>query len=101
MNRQFPLAELAARLGLKLYGQSSLPITGVATLEQAGPGDLCFYVSSRYREQLRATRASVVIASEKAIVDAPCAVLLSSAPQLEPAVSRNSIGIGPSCSIVR
>jgi UDP-3-O-[3-hydroxymyristoyl] glucosamine N-acyltransferase len=36
------LGDLAARLGCKLRGDPDLEITGVAGVEQAGPGDVTF-----------------------------------------------------------
>jgi UDP-3-O-[3-hydroxymyristoyl] glucosamine N-acyltransferase len=55
------LAELARRAGATLEGDGTVSIARVATLERAGPGDIAFLASPRYRPQLDVTRASAVI----------------------------------------
>lgn len=56
-----PLAELVAHVGGTLRGDGSLLIHGVEGLAEAGPGDLSFYGSHRYREALATTRAAAVL----------------------------------------
>ncbi len=56
-----PLAELVAHVGGRLRGDGSLLIHGVEGLAEAGPSDLSFYASHRYREALAATRAAAVL----------------------------------------
>jgi UDP-3-O-[3-hydroxymyristoyl] glucosamine N-acyltransferase len=56
-----PLAELVAHVGGTLRGDGSLRIHGVEGLTEAGPRDLSFYGSHRYREALAATRAAAVL----------------------------------------
>lgn len=58
------LAELAARFGLRLRGDGSRIITGVATLESAAAQQLGFLANPRYRAQLIATQAGAVILRE-------------------------------------
>lgn len=55
------LRELADLLGADLQGDGSRIINGVAPLDQAGPGQLAFFANPKYREQLRTTRAEVVL----------------------------------------
>ncbi len=55
------LAELASRIGGTVEGDGSVPIRGLAALEEAGPGELSFYGNPRYRKELAATRASAVL----------------------------------------
>ena len=55
------LAELAAHVGGTVEGNGQLRIVGLASLEEAGPGDLSFYGNPRYRRELNATRASAVL----------------------------------------
>jgi UDP-3-O-[3-hydroxymyristoyl] glucosamine N-acyltransferase len=55
------LSEIVARLGGEAVGESATPITGVATLDSAGPGEITFLANPRYRGQLAATRAGAVI----------------------------------------
>ncbi|HYC01352.1 MAG TPA: UDP-3-O-(3-hydroxymyristoyl)glucosamine N-acyltransferase [Candidatus Limnocylindrales bacterium] len=55
------LAELAARLQLVFEGDADIEITGLAPIDEAGPGDLTFVGNPRYRLQLATTRAAAVI----------------------------------------
>ncbi|MGO8970453.1 MAG: UDP-3-O-(3-hydroxymyristoyl)glucosamine N-acyltransferase [Myxococcaceae bacterium] len=56
-----PLAELVAHVGGRLRGDGSLLIHGVEGLAEAGPADLSFYASHRYRQALATTRAAAVL----------------------------------------
>jgi UDP-3-O-[3-hydroxymyristoyl] glucosamine N-acyltransferase len=58
---RFSLAELVEKLGGELKGDSALVVTGVATLDSAGPDQLGFYTNSRYLEQARASSAGVIL----------------------------------------
>ena len=60
------LRELADRLDCRLEGDGSIEITGVATLEEAGPGELTFFANPKYAAALKRTRASAVIAGDQA-----------------------------------
>ncbi|MGZ6099230.1 MAG: UDP-3-O-(3-hydroxymyristoyl)glucosamine N-acyltransferase [Myxococcaceae bacterium] len=55
------LAELAAHVGGTVEGDGRLRIVGLASLEEAGPGELSFYGNPRYRKELGTTRASAVL----------------------------------------
>jgi UDP-3-O-[3-hydroxymyristoyl] glucosamine N-acyltransferase len=55
------LAELAGQVGGTVEGDGALRIRGLASLEEAGPGELSFYGNPRYRKQLATTRASAVL----------------------------------------
>lgn len=57
----FTLGELAATLQLDCVGDSSLEISGLATLANAGAGELSFLANPKYQKQLADTRASAVI----------------------------------------
>jgi UDP-3-O-[3-hydroxymyristoyl] glucosamine N-acyltransferase len=56
-----PLAELVAHVGGTLRGDGSLLIHGVEGLAEAGPGELSFYGSHRYKDALAQTRAAAVL----------------------------------------
>jgi UDP-3-O-[3-hydroxymyristoyl] glucosamine N-acyltransferase len=58
------LGEIAARFGLELRGDAATPIRGVATLADAGPGQLGFLANPRYRTQLASTRADAIVLRE-------------------------------------
>jgi UDP-3-O-[3-hydroxymyristoyl] glucosamine N-acyltransferase len=75
------LREIAERLDCRLEGDGSVEIRGVAAIEDAGPGDLTFFVNPKYAPELRRTRASAVILGEQAEA-APCAMLRARHPYL-------------------
>jgi UDP-3-O-[3-hydroxymyristoyl] glucosamine N-acyltransferase len=75
------LRELAERLGCRLEGDGALEINRVASLEDAGEGDVAFFANPRYAPALRRTRASAVIIGDTAPA-APCAMLRTSHPYL-------------------
>ena len=56
----FKLSELAAKLGLTLKGEDK-NVSGVATLEEAGPGDISFLANPKYIPQLAGTKAGAVV----------------------------------------
>jgi UDP-3-O-[3-hydroxymyristoyl] glucosamine N-acyltransferase len=56
----FTLKELAALSGGELRGDPAQKISGVASLSEAGPGEITFYSDPRYRARLRKTGASAV-----------------------------------------
>ena len=55
------LREIVARLGGEAVGEVGAPLTGVATLDSAGPGDIAFLANPKYRGRLASTRAGAVI----------------------------------------
>jgi UDP-3-O-[3-hydroxymyristoyl] glucosamine N-acyltransferase len=73
------LSELAERLGCRLEGDGTIEISGISSIDRAGPGDLTFFVNPRYAAALRTTRASAVIAG-KDVAEAPCAILRHDLP---------------------
>ncbi|HAO92351.1 MAG: UDP-3-O-(3-hydroxymyristoyl)glucosamine N-acyltransferase [Deltaproteobacteria bacterium GWB2_55_19] len=62
------LDELASLLGGRVAGNGSEVIRSVASIEDAGPGDITFVTDKKYARLLKTTRASAVIARAK---DAP------------------------------
>lgn len=56
------LREIAERLQCALEGDGLVEISGIAALDDAGPGELTFYTGAKYLEALQRTRASAVIA---------------------------------------
>jgi len=55
------LEDLASTLGCELRGDGAVEITGVAALDEAGPGQLTFLADRRHVAKLATTRASAVI----------------------------------------
>ena len=63
-NPSYKLSEIAARLGLQLELKSpedDIVITGINTLEEAGPSELSFLANPKYASQLASTKAGAVI----------------------------------------
>ena len=57
----FSAAQLAERFGLAVQGDGSAQVQGVATLASAGAGELAFLANPKYRNQLSATLAGIVV----------------------------------------
>mgnify|MGYP000114734115 CR=1 FL=1 len=66
------LKQLAKKIGGKLHGDPDCEITGVATLNKATSGELCFLSDSRYKKHLSSTSASAVIIPASLLED--CAI---------------------------
>jgi len=78
----FSLARLAEFLGCKLAGDPGVLITGVSTIEKAGPGELTFLANLKYAPKIKASRASAIIAAEP-LKDFEAATLVSENPYLD------------------
>ncbi len=78
----FTIQEMADFLGGELKGDASCLISGLATLDQASEGQLSFFANSRYLEQLKQSRASVVLVSPKDAAAAPGNVIVLDNPYL-------------------
>jgi UDP-3-O-[3-hydroxymyristoyl] glucosamine N-acyltransferase len=55
------LREIVAQLGGEAVGEVSAPLTGVSTLDSAGPSQIAFLSNPKYRGRLATTRAGAVI----------------------------------------
>ena len=64
------LLDLAQHLGGEVRGDAQLEIGRVAPLEKGSPGSICFLSSGKYRSQLLACRASVLIVSDPSLLTA-------------------------------
>ncbi|MEY4737437.1 MAG: hypothetical protein RL302_1756 [Pseudomonadota bacterium] len=73
-----PLAEVVSALGGELLGDQGLVLTGIASLESAGPGDISFLSNPKYQQQLQSSRAACVIVGpamrDVAVARGPCIV---------------------------
>ena len=76
------VGELAEKLGLEFSGDSTRPVTGVATLLAAQPTDLSFLSDKKYVSQLIDTQAAVVILAPDLVDACPTACLISDTPYL-------------------
>jgi len=78
----YSLAELADRFGLEFTSEGVQQITGIASLGDAGPGDLAFLANRKYLFQLATTRAAAVILPPDLVDRCPVACLVTDAPYL-------------------
>ncbi len=76
------LGDLAEKIGAECHGDTDCRISRVATLENAGKGDLAFLSNSRYRKYLKQTSASAVILSAEDEAACPAASLIHENPYL-------------------
>ena len=60
----YSLSQIASHLGAELDGESNLQITGLNTLQEAGPAELSFLANPSYRHFLAGTSAGAVIINE-------------------------------------
>ncbi len=75
----YTLGQLAELLGCELAGNPQVEITGVSTIEKAGPGEITFLANMKYAPKVKSTRATGILASEP-LKDTPAATLVSSNP---------------------
>jgi UDP-3-O-[3-hydroxymyristoyl] glucosamine N-acyltransferase len=68
------LAEIAKHLGGELQGDPSVEITGIAGIEEAGPGQITFVSNKKYAPLARTTRASAILV-EPEFPDIPTATI--------------------------
>ncbi|HLD16681.1 MAG TPA: UDP-3-O-(3-hydroxymyristoyl)glucosamine N-acyltransferase [Coxiellaceae bacterium] len=61
--QQFTLKEIAEALGARLKGDPGCVITGIAPIQKAKAGDICFLNNLYYREFLKDSQASAVVLS--------------------------------------
>src|SRR5579862_7404149 len=59
------VADIAALLNVPVRGDASRPVTGMATLEEAGPSEISFISTDAFLKPFRATRAGAVIVQRK------------------------------------
>jgi UDP-3-O-[3-hydroxymyristoyl] glucosamine N-acyltransferase len=74
------LHALAQMLGLQLSGSPDLQITGLATLEKAGPSQISFYTNRRFHQAFLRTRAAAVILRAEDAGTCPVPALISKNP---------------------
>jgi len=82
------LGDIASRLGCTLEGDPELEITGMAGVEDAGPGQLTFLSNPRYRRAAQVTRASAIFLARNGELRRPAnlpslAILRSQDPYLD------------------
>ncbi len=55
------LQKIARIVGGEVVGDGSIRISGINSLDAAGPGEISFYAERRYKEKIAGTRASALI----------------------------------------
>jgi len=90
------LGELAAKYGCELIGDPAVTVSGVATLVNAGDGQLSFFANRAYRDQLRQTRAAAVVLLADDADDCPVPALLTDDPYLVYALIATELHPSPS-----
>lgn len=78
----YTLGELAEQLGATLRGDAAQPVSGLATLQDAGPQQLSFLANAQYRKFLASTRAGAVLLTPKDAEDYSGNALLVDNPYL-------------------
>ena len=74
------IGELAVRFGCELRGDPRLTVERVATLSSADARAVAFLANPRYRAQLAATRAGVVVLDAASAAACPAAALICANP---------------------
>jgi len=78
----YRLQQIADALGASLRGDPDTLITGLATLQAAGPGQISFLANAAYGKYLKETHASAVIVSPDQAENSPTNVLLLDNPYM-------------------
>lgn len=78
----YTLRQIADEIQAELHGDAGCEITGVATLQNAGGGDLSFLANRRYFQYLNSTRAAAVILDQEDAKVCPVNALVAADPYL-------------------
>lgn len=89
------LAEVASMLGAELRGDADLKVSGLATLEAAGPNQLTFLANAAYGRYLESTRAGAVLVSPAMADKVPVSALILDDPYLGYARISHSFDTSP------
>jgi len=81
-DHQYTLAALAELLAVKCVGDAEVVISGLATLANAGQGQLSFLANPKYQKALAATQAEAVIVAPDMVGIGPANCLVSDNPYL-------------------
>ncbi|MGV6808156.1 MAG: UDP-3-O-(3-hydroxymyristoyl)glucosamine N-acyltransferase [bacterium] len=101
------LRDLAEYLNAEVIGDGTVVISGINTLEKAGPGEIAFLANPRYASQLESCRADAVIlrraqadhyAGNALVVDNPYLAYASASAKFAPQLNQ-SAGIHPTAVV--
>ena len=76
------LGELAQLVGGQVHGDPTCLITGIGTLQGAGPGQITFLTNPRYSRYLAQTQAAAVILDQGSVGNCPVNALIIANPYL-------------------
>ncbi|MBW2029266.1 MAG: UDP-3-O-(3-hydroxymyristoyl)glucosamine N-acyltransferase [Deltaproteobacteria bacterium] len=62
---EYKLKHIAQLIGGEIVGDGDTLIKGIDSLDQCGPGQISFYFDPRYKDSLKTTKASAIIASSR------------------------------------
>jgi len=80
MTEPLSLKEISDRLeGKILQGSPDSIVSGVSTIQNAGPSDICYYGSTKYSVYLGTTQAMAVIVEKPVETSARCVLLVDNA----------------------
>ncbi|MDH5734716.1 MAG: UDP-3-O-(3-hydroxymyristoyl)glucosamine N-acyltransferase [Gammaproteobacteria bacterium] len=79
--KSYTLAKLAEKVGGRIVGNGDCVISRVASIENAGPGAICFIYSSKFSKFLEDTNAEAVILTPELAVDAKVPALIVDKPR--------------------
>ncbi len=96
---ELTLGAIASELGAECTGDASRVVTGIQTLQQAGPSQVSFLANSVYRRYLKETRAAAVIVSAEFAAESPVPALVVENPYLAYAKLSQHFSISPSAPV--
>jgi UDP-3-O-[3-hydroxymyristoyl] glucosamine N-acyltransferase len=64
LGNEFRLSDLAARIGARVVGEEDAVVSGIAPIEEAGPGQVTFLASPKYMRFAKDSNATAIIARE-------------------------------------
>jgi UDP-3-O-[3-hydroxymyristoyl] glucosamine N-acyltransferase len=64
-NIRFSLEQLAQKCNAQLFGDSAKIITGINTIQDAGPDEVCFLSSEKHASKLVASKAAAVLTAKR------------------------------------
>jgi len=76
----YNLQALAEHLDAQLHGDGAVEVSAVATLEEAGSGQITFLANSKYRKFLQQTKASALLIKAEDLEFCPVAALVVKDP---------------------
>ncbi len=80
--RKVAIKVLAELVSANVVGETDAMVSGIATLENAARGDLCFFSNRKYFKYLASTSATVVILHQNDVVNCPVNALVVDDPYL-------------------